>query len=185
MGVDYVELVNVRTVDTASIPFTTLSGGPLGILAGTDMHQPSVNYAWMVMQVEFEAGEVASLSDSAEVKKQKMERRQERVMNVLRRRKTSVIVDTVGTPFFVFSEQLTTAYEFASFWIGIGEWATQMITFRQGMTSFLGPRCSQDVITVNWRIVGWYMFHFIFLFVLLQAFFFLLSRVKNIFFPSK
>lgn len=175
-GIDFVEIVNGDTFDFVSWQYIESLPKPrtVGILTGSDMHQPLISgvYSWSVLNAPNKT--VAG------------------VISALRQHSTSFIFDASGSMSYFTKDEIsriqpfprTSGYDYSSLWLGFGEIPSYFYDRTHGMTSFQGPLCRSNYVGVNRRAIFYALVNIILLWLVLEILWFGmklgLQRIRSI-----
>ncbi|KAJ3395212.1 hypothetical protein HDU92_006109 [Lobulomyces angularis] len=152
-----VEIVNGDIFDLSSYQKALSTG--LGMFTGSDMHYPQKPYAWNIMKPKnFTA---------------------ESIWEEIVAKRTSFLFDASGLNHFMPTESqaiIPVLYTVLSPLIGIGSYLNTFWGYDQGMYSFQGSFCHDNVVTVDTLAIGMFFVYY----TLLLLIFTLLFEILNV-----
>ncbi|KAN0050941.1 hypothetical protein ACTA71_004242 [Dictyostelium dimigraforme] len=154
MGIDFLEVINIDTMDYQGIVFC--KDHDLRYVSGSDFHSSQHAFAWTVFNIpKLPIGAIPT---------------QDQVIKTLldKSTKTSFAFDSVGSKTIsVKSDKLTLnpTYIFLSPWIYIGGFFHSFFELKKGMYSFVDGSCTEQIVNVHINelvsLVAWILIIFI------------------------
>ncbi|KAN0021454.1 hypothetical protein ACTFIU_010051 [Dictyostelium citrinum] len=176
MGIDFLEVINIDTMDYQGIVFC--KDHDLRYVTGSDFHSNQHAFSWTVFNIpQLPIGTIPT---------------QDQVISTLldKSTKTSFAFDSLASKTVsVKSSQLTLnpTYVFLSPWIYIGGFFHSFFELKKGMYSFVDGSCTEQIVVVHINelvsLVAWILMIFIIAqllyFTLIFTYNYLISKFKN------
>ncbi|KAJ2214309.1 hypothetical protein IW140_003500 [Coemansia sp. RSA 1813] len=135
LGVDGFEVVNQNTFDLRTYQFVQDHSDRLVGVTGSDMHVPGSSYAWTTVNAT--------------------DRSAEAIMDELRNRRTSFLLDPSGTrP--IQNPPYSSGYLKYAPWGLIGDYFYGYADRYRGQYSFQASFCQNEVVDIHNRMIGWF-----------------------------
>ncbi|KAF8944412.1 hypothetical protein BGZ47_004244 [Haplosporangium gracile] len=150
MGIDGFEIANSGTLDTISLKF--IQDHNLLLITGTDVHYPDSNaFSWTILNTNGN-------------------RTIDNIMTQLKARRTSFLFDPTGTQPLAYPPENPLYYKTAPPTL-LGQYFQMFWIDQTGMYSFspTGGFCHQEYITIQWKLIGYFVAWVLVGFLLFEA----------------
>lgn len=146
-GVDGFEVVNQGVFDLRSYQFIQEHPDSLVAVTGSDMHRPGPSYAWTAINAP--------------------NRTAEAILNEIRNRRTSFLLDASGTRPVLDPPYSKEYFKYAP-WGLVGDYFYGYFDIYKGMYSFQGPFCQKEIVDIHHSMIGWFFLWLIVSVVILE-----------------